>query len=154
MVTEMCENTSLDALLGGLTPFETKLAMLDIAEGLHYLHQEAGVIHRNVRAQSILIRGGRYLITDFSGAELLAEGEQVRGLAGKKQYMSPEMLAADPYDFPSDVWSLGILFVELLLGLAIRTVESKLAALVPDFPECIFDKLNDNWAKPLLCRMF
>jgi serine/threonine protein kinase len=40
--------------------------MLDLVEGLRYLHEEASIIHRNIRGQSILIKGGRYVISDFS----------------------------------------------------------------------------------------
>jgi serine/threonine protein kinase len=143
----MCENTTLDALLGGMSELEVNLAMFDLAEGLRYLHEEARVLHRNIRGQSVLMRGCRYLISDFSEAEVLAAGARIRGLAGKKYCMSPEMLAEQPYDFPSDIWALGILFAELMVGIPFRTMENKIAALLSDFPESFLPRISESWKK-------
>lgn len=59
----------------------------------------------------MLVNGSSFLISDYTDAEILSAGGTMEGLAGKKTSMSPEMLSAEPYSFPSDVWTLGVLFV-------------------------------------------
>jgi serine/threonine protein kinase len=53
---------------------------------------------------------------------------------GKKYCMSPEMLNSEAYNFKSDIWALGILFVELLTGKQFKEVENKIPGLLADFP--------------------
>lgn len=90
----------------------------EVADGLHHAH-EAGVIHRDIKPQNLLIgRDGALHITDF-GLARLADGPAVTmsgEVMGTPAYLSPEQITADQgaIDHRTDVYSLGVTLYELL----------------------------------------
>lgn len=97
--------------------------IIDIAYALCHLHSH-GVIHRDLKPENILINeSGIVKVIDFGIAQLLREQESEKGGAGSKQligtpiYMSPEQREhPDQVSYPSDLYSLGIIAYELVLG--------------------------------------
>jgi TolB-like protein len=91
------------------------------AEALQYAH-EHGIIHRDIKPENILLLGGHALVADFGIARAVSEagGEKLTqtGMAiGTPYYMSPEQaLGSDRVDARSDVYSLGCVLYELLIG--------------------------------------
>ncbi len=111
------------------TPFPVGLAMLitaRVAAALEFAHrkkdekgQPLEIVHRDVSPQNILISfEGDVKLTDFGIAKAAAKASTTdRGaLRGKLLYMSPEQAWGKPVDRRSDVFSLGIVFYELLTG--------------------------------------
>lgn len=104
------------------TPVMTAEALIPVlaqtARGLGAAH-EAGVIHRDVKPGNILIaRGGRVKITDFGvsrspGQPTLTASGMVMGTA---QYLSPEQAVGRPATPLSDLYSLGVVAYEALVG--------------------------------------
>jgi eukaryotic-like serine/threonine-protein kinase len=96
----------------GRPPFAETIAQLrDVALALGYAHAR-GVIHRDVKAENILIdrATGRALVTDF-GIARLAESKQLTAtgqVLGTVHYMSPEQVTGEPIDGRSDVYALGV----------------------------------------------
>lgn len=93
--------------------------LIDICYSLCHLHSH-GVIHRDLKPENILItESGQIKVIDFGIAQLLTEvsPEHRRQLVGTPVYMSPEQ-RDDPssVSFPSDIYSLGIIAYELILG--------------------------------------
>ena len=90
-------------------------------EALQYAH-EHGIIHRDIKPENILLLGGHALVADFGIARAVSEagGEKLTqtGMAiGTPYYMSPEQaLGSDRVDARSDVYSLGCVLYELLVG--------------------------------------
>ena len=90
---------------------ETIGQLRDVALALGYAHAR-GVVHRDVKAENILIeRGtGRAVVTDF-GIARLAESKQLTAtgqVLGTVHYMSPEQVSGDAVDGRSDVYALGV----------------------------------------------
>jgi FixJ family two-component response regulator len=90
-----------------------------IAKALDAIHSH-GIIHRDLKPQNILFReNGRLAIVDFGLAkDLGAEASltQHGSLFATPRYMSPEQFLGQPVDARSDLYSLGVIFVEMLTG--------------------------------------
>lgn len=95
--------------------------VLDIAYALCHLHTH-GVIHRDVKPENVLItESGAIKVIDFGVAQLLTEKKgkekQKQLLIGTPVYMSPEQRSTpENVSYPSDIYSLGIITYELILG--------------------------------------
>lgn len=104
----------------GLTPERAVTITKLIAEALAYAHQR-GVIHRDLKPQNILFRqDGTPVLSDFGIAKVMdADATNLTALGmviGSLQYMSPEQALGDTLDPRSDLYSLGVMFYEMLTG--------------------------------------
>jgi len=101
-----------------LLPLERVLKIIfRVCKGLEYAH-ENGVIHRDIKPSNILLNSsGHVKITDFSIAYIKkGESTLLKGLFGSPSYMSPEQVKEDIITEKSDLFSLGVVFYELLSG--------------------------------------
>ncbi|HMR80703.1 MAG TPA: serine/threonine-protein kinase, partial [Polyangiaceae bacterium] len=96
----------------------------EVAKGLHYAHErrnEGGepldIVHRDVSPQNVLLSfEGAVKIADFGIASANLFREEPGVLKGKTAYMSPEQARGEKVDRRSDIYSLGVVFHELLTG--------------------------------------
>jgi serine/threonine protein kinase len=94
-----------------------------ICDALHYAHQ-VGIVHRDIKPENILLeKRGRVKIADFGLAKLLDKNNLTRNLTGTNQvmgtvgYMAPEQMEGSrEVDQRADIFSLGVVFYELLTG--------------------------------------
>jgi len=131
---EYVNGTDLKGLVraGGLLPLEVAIPLfLGTLAGLGCAHQ-AGVIHRDISPQNLLISSeGIAKIADFGIARAAAVSRTTTSgvLKGKFCYMSPEQAQGDPLDHRSDLFSAGLVFFEMLTGRRLYEGESDLAIL-------------------------
>lgn len=86
-------------------------------KGLSYLHSK-GVIHRDIKSDSILLSAdGRVKLSDFGFcAQLSSQFPKRRSLVGTPQWMCPEVISRVPYGPEVDIWSFGIMMIEIIDG--------------------------------------
>lgn len=122
-VMPLVRGESLRAALERERQFSTKEAtrlVTAIATGLAAAHA-VGVVHRDIKPENVLLDGDRVLVADFGIARMSdSEGGMTSTtgvIVGTPPYMSPEQITGDRgVDHRSDIYSLGILFYELLTG--------------------------------------
>ncbi|GKY95562.1 P-TEFb-associated cyclin-dependent protein kinase Cdk9 [Mayamaea pseudoterrestris] len=90
-----------------------------------FLHDNR-IIHRDIKPNNIMLQeddgnGWRPVLIDFSLAKIMPINEQPdsapmkhTGEVGTTKYVSPEIVAREPYGLPSDLWSVGVVVLELL----------------------------------------
>lgn len=88
-----------------------------IADGLAFAHAN-GVVHRDIKPANIMIfDNGTVKIADFGVAQMSSGTQSVAGVAfGSPKYMSPEQISGQKVDGRSDIFSLGAVFYEMLVG--------------------------------------
>ena len=93
-----------------------------ICEGLCHMHSR-GILHRDIKLDNILAAQDpenpnvcHTKIIDFGFATLLFKGQTSSLTVGSLAFLSPEILNKQPHDARTDVWSLGIVFFNILSG--------------------------------------
>mmetsp|Transcript_56200 Transcript_56200/g.64150 ORF Transcript_56200/g.64150 Transcript_56200/m.64150 type:complete len:346 (+) Transcript_56200:66-1103(+) len=90
---------------------------LQIIHGLIYLHRITHQIHRDIKPDNILMSSnGSVKLTDFGiSRELPTTQTHCETFCGTATYMSPERISGKKYSYPSDIWSLGLVILELAI---------------------------------------
>lgn len=119
---EFLEGNHLAHLIqeGPLDAREAVQIGIQVAEAIHYAHQQ-GIVHRDIKPANIIITSqGQIKVTDFGIARIEGasgyQQTQIGDILGTPFYMSPEQVAGQPVDGRSDIYSLGVVLYELATG--------------------------------------
>jgi eukaryotic-like serine/threonine-protein kinase len=156
IVMEFIDGTSLADIIhreAPLLPERAAEIALDVAKALDRAHS-AGIVHRDIKPGNILItKDGHTKVTDF-GIARAAHGDneqtmtQTGMVIGTAAYLSPEQAQGQPVDGRSDLYSLGVVLYEMLVGHApfagdtplaiaykhVREIAAPPSSLNPDVP--------------------
>ena len=160
IVMELVDGPDLRARIEGgpLPSLDVAMMGADLAEALHYVHEQ-GIIHRDVKPANVLLatsgfpgRSMHAKLADFGIARLLDETRLTAtgSLLGTASYLSPEQALGGAIGAPTDVYSLGLVLLECLTGLRAypgTAVESAMARLQrqPEIPNA----LGRDWIEVL-----
>lgn len=130
----------------GPVPVDDALQILEqLARGLACAH-DAGIVHRDVKPANVFINAqGEVKILDFGIAKMIDEVALTRtaSLPGTLVYMAPEQLQGEVVDARADLWSLGVLFYQMVSGhLPFRseTAGGMVRAILEDTPPRILNR--------------
>jgi serine/threonine protein kinase len=131
---EYCGGGSLKRRIGaGMDRYEAYRLMRDIAGALGVLHA-AGILHRDLKPTNVLFRDdGSLALIDFGLAKQVALQGEVTGagaIFGTPYYMSPEQGHGEAVDVRGDIYSLGVIFYEMLTGSKPFDGETAMAVIV------------------------
>ena len=118
IVMEFVHGHTLETVLKNTSgPVETKAALQilwRLAAALHNVHA-AGIVHRDIKPANVIIcEGLRPKITDFGVAASMSG--QTAMLLGTTKYMAPELFSDEQIDGRADMYSLGMIAYEMLIG--------------------------------------
>jgi tetratricopeptide (TPR) repeat protein/predicted Ser/Thr protein kinase len=153
---EYIEGENLQVVLRGkkkLEPAEAANILAQVCRALEAAHHE-GVIHRDLKPQNIMLdKTGRAYVMDFGIARsMLSAGmTQTGALIGTPDYMSPEQAKGQTLDARSDLFSIGIIFYEMLSGKVPFDADTTMAKLWKrtNEPARPLDELDKTIPKPL-----
>ncbi|CAD8165375.1 unnamed protein product [Paramecium octaurelia] len=127
---EYCEGGSLDQYIARKCPHKNQLKYLaeteariilsQIVDGYKEMYKQ-NIVHRDLKPSNILMSKGIAKISDFGFSKMLQDFDNqiLQTFAGTPLYMSPQILnpqAQRQYSTKTDIWSLGIIFYEVLYG--------------------------------------
>ncbi len=125
LIMEFVDGANLHQMIHGneLKSTQALEIVSQICDALQFAH-EAGVVHRDIKPENILVdKQGRVKIADFGLAKILdqpGKGPRLTGayqVMGTTHYMAPEQLERPlEVDHRADIYSLGVVFYELLTG--------------------------------------
>jgi serine/threonine-protein kinase len=110
--------SSVLAARGTLPPSEIRTILLQVARALAYAHKR-GIVHRDIKPDNIMFdEHGQAVVTDFGIAKAASVGKLTgTGMSiGTPHYMSPEQARAQSLDGRSDLYSLGVVAFQCLVG--------------------------------------
>jgi serine/threonine protein kinase len=130
IASEYVEGQTLrERLNAGPLAFKEAAAILEQAAAALSAAHQAGIIHRDIKPENIMLRPDGYVkVLDFGLAKLLEPARvglatashpqetQAGLLLGTTAYMSPEQALGETVDARADVWSLGVVFYEMVTG--------------------------------------
>ncbi len=117
---------------GKFAPKDAIAVVEQVCRALDSAHSE-GVIHRDLKPQNIMRdRHGRIVVMDFGLARSLGDSgmTQTGAIVGTLEYMSPEQALGSTLDQRSDIFSVGLIFYELLTGKAPYEADTAIASLM------------------------
>ncbi|KAJ3063505.1 Serine/threonine-protein kinase ulk3, partial [Podochytrium sp. JEL0797] len=154
LVMEFCNMGTLKTFLarqtgGKLNEVDARFFFRQMANGLEYLWRQS-LMHRDLKTENLLLMGDAsqktlpiLKIADFGLSNFTCDSatETFTERIGTLQYMAPEILSHLQYDARCDLWSMGIVFFELLVGAppfsAAKSTDTLLALIISPTPSSI-----------------
>lgn len=115
IVMDVCQGSLADLVGKGwlrANGSEAQRLMLEVALGIRHMHNSS-VAHRDIKPENILLKDGHAKVSDYGLSKVITSVAATK--AGTPLYLAPELLLSNSYGLGVDVYSLGLVFIELLL---------------------------------------
>ncbi|KAI4968966.1 hypothetical protein ZWY2020_046296 [Hordeum vulgare] len=126
--------------------------VLDVVQALAYMHHDCSspIVHRDITSNNILLDlEFRACISDFGTAKILnIDGQNITRLAGTKGYLAPELAYTENVTEKCDVYSFGVLVLELFMGYHPGDLLSSLLSDTKNNDVCLLDLLDSRLVLP------
>jgi calcium-dependent protein kinase len=74
------------------------------------------VVHRDLKPENVFISNGKYKVADFGFCQTYTPGQILDLCCGTPGYMSPQIVLEEKYTEKCDIWSIGVIYYELLFN--------------------------------------
>ncbi|MEO8449852.1 MAG: serine/threonine-protein kinase [Gemmatimonadota bacterium] len=106
--------------LGPFPPKDAIRIATEVAKALAHAHRQS-IVHRDIKPENVMLSGGQAIVMDFGLARALSgtSGSRITAAGlplGTPAYMSPEQVKGETIDARSDLYSLGCVLYEMLIG--------------------------------------
>lgn len=137
--------------LGTIQIDDARLYTAEIGLALSYLHS-IGIVYRDLKPENILLdSNGHIKLTDFGLSKdiLATDTGTASTFCGTSEYLAPEVVMQMPYSYPIDMWALGVLVYEMILGTTPFFDENKakmftnIVSAEPFFPAQLDRRISD-----------
>lgn len=117
VVMELAEESLFKKLVNSkkFTEVQTSEILTQVLRALNYLHSlSPPVLHRDLKPENVLCIRDRYVLADFGWSNL--DNNLRNTFCGTPDYLAPEMINGQGHNEKLDIWTVGVLFYELIVG--------------------------------------
>ena len=116
IATEFCPGGDLEAAKMKINPKQAVICLKQMVLAMIYANS-LNIIHRDIKPGNILLKDGLLKICDFGFARFVSDPliyAKMTAKKGTQKYMAPEVFMGEEYNSKCDVWSVGVVFYELI----------------------------------------
>lgn len=140
-------------------PEKVAIYIKQLASAIEWCHKKK-IVHRDIKLENVLLMKDETLkLCDFGWSARIPSKSKRRGsIVGTLDYLSPEMVASEPHSYELDIWTLGVITYEMLIGetpflhKTYKGTYDRIKRVDVKFPEWFNDKEAQSFITSMLQR--